>query len=336
MKKKIFATISVALCLGILFAGCSSAVSDYAPQKEKMALTNPNADETTKKVYEYICSTYLENIITAQQESTWIDGPDYEINYIQEKTGKLPAMRGLDYMGDDFEGVNERAVEWWNKGGIVTICWHCGPEFSGNYDNCKKDKIADWDAVLTEGTPENKDFIAKMDKVGNALLDLQKKGVPVLWRPFHEPDGKWFWWGKGGAENFKKLWILMYDHFTNDLGLNNLIWVLGFSQQGINMAEWYPGNRYCDIVGADSYYTSFMGAENRLFKQVAKTVDGSKLICFHECGNIPKLSKLKKVKWAYFMTWHSEWLTDKNSDEKLSEIYNSDYAITLDELPSFK
>lgn len=64
-----------------------------------------------------------------------------------------------------------------------------------------------------------------MDKVGAALQELQNQGVTVLWRPFHEFDGKWFWWCKGGPEYFVRLWQLMYRHFTQDLGLNNLIWV---------------------------------------------------------------------------------------------------------------
>ena len=87
------------------------------------SLSNKNANETTKNVYSFICQTYKNKIISAQQESLWVDGPDYEMNYISKVTGKLPAMRGLDFMNDDFDGVVERSVEWWNKGGLVTICW---------------------------------------------------------------------------------------------------------------------------------------------------------------------------------------------------------------------
>ena len=95
-----------------------------------MTLSNKNADEITKNVYAYICEVYGEQIISGQQESTWVDGSEYEMNYLQNATGKLPAMRGLDFMNDDFDGVVERAKDWWDKGGIVTICWHCGPDFS--------------------------------------------------------------------------------------------------------------------------------------------------------------------------------------------------------------
>lgn len=331
--EKTLRAMAVMLCISLLLStvGCSKG--------ESVRLSNLSADAQTAAIFDYICNEYGNHIITAQQESFWVDGSEYEMNYIYEATGKLPAMRGLDFMGDDFDGVVSRSLEWWNRGGLVTICWHCGPDFSGNYDNCKEDEITDWDAVLTKGTKENEAFIAGMDKAGKALLELQKQGVTVLWRPFHEFDGAWFWWGKGGSDNFKKLWIMMYDHYTNDLGLNNLIWVLGYSHNGKDYkgkpSEWYPGDEYCDIVGADSYEVDENGAEERLHKIVSKITKGKKPLIFHECGKIPTEEQLKETPWCSFMAWHTEWLIDNNTKEELSAIYNSDYAITLDELPDF-
>lgn len=63
-------------------------------------------------------------VLSGQQESTRIGSSEYEMDFIFEASGKYPVVRGLDYMNDDFDGVNERAIEWWNKGGLVTICWH--------------------------------------------------------------------------------------------------------------------------------------------------------------------------------------------------------------------
>ena len=193
--------------------------------------------------------------------------------------------------------------------------------------------------ISADGTPENKAFIENMDKAGRALAELQEAGVPVLWRPFHEFDGAWFWWGKGNSDNFKRLWIMMYDHFTYDLKLNNLIWVLGYSHNGTDYmgkpARWYPGDEYCDIVGADSYEVDINGAEERLHKVVKKITKDTKPLIFHECGLIPTEEQLKETPWCSFMTWHTEWLIDTNTKEHLSELYNSDYVITLDELPDF-
>lgn len=342
--KKFICVISIILSFTILFCSCTKEVPEPPTPQEVtddtvMKLTNPNADETTQKVYSYICETYKNAIISGQQESTWHDGTEYEMNYVYETTGKLPAMRGLDFTNDDFDGVVSRAADWWNRGGLVTICWHCGSDFTGTYEGCRYDDIEDWDAVLTEGTPENQVFMANMDNAGRALQQLQEQGVTVIWRPLHEFDGKWYWWGRGGTENFKKLWIMMYNHFTYDLGLNNLIWVLGYSHNGDDFMrkpeQWYPGDEYCDIVGADSYEVDRNGAEERLHRVVLAITNDKKPLTFHECGKMPTIEQLKETPWCSFTIWHTEYLTDTNTKEELSEIYNSDYVITLDELPEF-
>ncbi len=101
-------------------------------------LSNPNATRGAIPLYNYINSVYHNGIISGQQESTWKGSDQYEFDYIYKHTGKYPAMRGLDYMGDDFAGVNSRAKEWHDKGGIVTICWHCGKDFSGSWNESMK------------------------------------------------------------------------------------------------------------------------------------------------------------------------------------------------------
>ncbi|MBP0964244.1 MAG: hypothetical protein J5999_03010 [Oscillospiraceae bacterium] len=295
-------------------------------------LSNPNASKEARALFDYICKTYKNGIISGQQESTWMGSDQYEFDYIYKNTGKYPAIRGLDYMNDDFNGVNKRAVEWHGRGGIVTICWHCGSDFSGSWAESMKTEITDWDKALTKGTPEYETLIKGMDKAAAALKELKDKNIPVLWRPFHEFDGKWFWWGKGGAENFKKLWIMMYDRYTNYWGLDNLIWVLGYSGNGKGYESWYPGSEYVDIAGADSYND---GANGNLYKNVGKVVGGEMPICFHECGRIPTVDQLEKANadWVWFMTWHTEYITDHNNIDDLKKIYNDEYVITLDELP---
>lgn len=296
------------------------------------ALTNPNADETTKSVYKYLCSLNGETTLSAQQESNWMGSADYEMDYIYAHTGKLPAMRGLDYMHDDFAGVNKRAAQWWQQGGLVTICWHTGADFTGEWKDCMESEIGDWEAVLTPGTAENEAFLAGMDKAGRALLELQEQGVTVLWRPFHEFDGKWFWWGKGGPENFCKLWRMMYTHYTQDLGLNNLIWVLGYSHLYQGYSGWYPGDEYVDVIGADSYQG---GAQNKLYQALRK-ITLSKPFAFHECGTNPTAQELATTPWAWFMTWHTSFVTEENTPEDYHALYNSPQVITREGLPRFQ
>ena len=324
MNKKLLRIISLVLIILMLFTGCSF-------QKEKPSLSNPNASAEAKKLYDllYYPNEEFGVALSAQQESTWMGSEDYEFSYIYERTGKTPVIRGFDYMNDDFDGVNKRAIKWHSNGGFVTICWHCGSDFSGEWKDAMEDEVADWEKMLTEGTKEYKAMIKGMDKAAKALKKLSDKNIPVLWRPFHELDGDWFWWGKGGSENFRKLWQIMYDRYTNHWKLNNLIWVLGYSHKMIKMEDWYPGDEYCDIIGADTYDIAI---GTTLYRKVSGITKAPKPLCLHECGQNPAVSDFKKAPWSYFMTWHTEYLTDKNTNEALRELYNSDVVITLDEL----
>lgn len=321
-----------------IFSGCgklplTNNMSDTnnAAYIKEYSLSNKNADEKTQQIYKYICENFGISMISCQQESTWMGSPDYEIDYIIQNTGRTPAMRGLDFMNNDFDGVVKRAIEWDEKGGLVTICWHTGVISSGYQESLNDDP--DFQKLLTEGTDEYEQLMESWDKAAKALQELQEAGVTVFWRPFHEFNGNkygsWFWWGKGGAENFIKLWQLMYNKFTDEYGLNNLIWVLGYTDS--IMDNWYPGNEYCDIIGSDTYDGT---TNSKAFKKLAAIAD--KPIAFHECGNIPSADRFEKDKaiWSWFMIWHTDVLTENNI-EYLTDIYNSDLVITLDELPEF-
>lgn len=333
--KKVISLLCSAAVMSTVLSGCNSEdegsryIPPYDNYQGKYELSNKYADDNAEKVYDYICENFGTNMLSCQQESTWMITPDYEMDYILETTGKLPAIRGLDYMNGDFAGVNQRAIEWWNKGGLVTICWHTGINGYG-YQESLND-VPNFNKLLKKGTDEYNAMIANWDKAAEALVELRDAGVTVLWKPFHEFDGGWFWWGKGGGENFVKLWRMMYDRFTNKFGLTNLIWVLGYTSS-VNDG-WYPGDEYCDIIGADTYDNTI---NLYAWKRLQNITDSEKPIAFHECGNIPSVDKFESnnCMWAWFMIWHTDHIKG-NDAENLKNVYNSDKVITLDELPDF-
>ena len=121
--------------------------------------------------------------------------------------------------------------------------------------------------------------------------------------------------------------------FGDFWGLDNLIWVLGYSGNGGNMAAWYSGDAYVDLIGADSYNP---GANVNLFEECNRLAPDGMLVVFHECGTIPTEEQMKEGSpWSFFMVWHTDFITDEkhNSKTSLNEIYNSEHFITLDELP---
>ena len=314
--------ISLILC-AIILASCG------APQTAEIS-----ANEATEEVYQYLCDSFGKVMLSCQQESTWMGSPDYEMDIIEQATGKLPAMRGLDFMNGDFDGVVERAKEWWEKGGLVTICWHTGINGKGYQES--KDDIPDFEKLLDESTPEHAAMIDNWDKAANALSELRDAGVPVLWRPFHEFDGGWFWWGASGAEPYKELYIHLYDRLTNYHKLNNIIWVWNGDS-----AEWYPGDEYVDIVSTDIYADKHeYSSQINKFIAVGEASGGKKPVALAENGVQidPDLMERDNVYWLYFCTWGGEYCTTDiyTSDEMFKKVFNSDQVLTLDELPDWR
>jgi hypothetical protein len=299
-------------------------------------LSNSRASPAARKLYTYLWSQYGRKTLTGQQEQGSAQpNPNGELDYLQRVTGKLPAILGLDYIDPrDNDAVNDRATAWARSGGIVTLCWHWGaPDIGTGYENSKKD--FDVAAALKPGTPQNVAMMRDMTEVARPLKVLQDRGVPVLWRPFHEFSGDWFWWGKHGPDAFKALWALMYDQFTRVHGLNNLIWVLGWAGQNVDPA-WYPGRGTVDVAGADIYANDH-GNLAAMFAQVKAIVGDTLPICLHENGPVPDPALLgPNADWLWFMTWHTRWLTgaDQNTPDQLRRDFASKRYVTKDELPA--
>lgn len=223
------------------------------------ALANPAANADAKALYAYLRSIYGKKILSGQQELSYA-------NWIGQQTGKVPAVVALDFIeyspsrvvyGSVGKSVEE-AIEHHKRGGIISFLWHWNAPtglfdtdenkwWSGFYTRATDFDIA---ATLNAG-PSNANYtlmLRDIDAIAVQLKRLQAAGVPILWRPLHEAEGGWFWWGAKGAEPAKKLWKLLYDRLTNHHKLNNLIWVWNSIAP-----EWYPGDSTVDILSADVY-----------------------------------------------------------------------------------
>lgn len=306
-------------------------------------LSNPNASEKTIAVYNWLLSIQGQYIIAGQQEKC-SDSGNEEFTYIKNYSEELPGLRGLDFINGDYEGVVRRSITWDKFNCLISICWHMGipGDVDGGYDVSQKTYEGLTEALADPESEGYKQIVADMDKAAEALKELQDAGVVVLWRPFHEFDGKWFWWGKDGGETFIKLWQLMYDRYTNYHGLNNLIWVLGYTGNSApGSTAWYPGDDYVDIIGADSYSdvsaeSGYSGMYKTLTERLA---DSGKPAALHECGKLPSVRALQEndIEWLWFLVWHSNYI-DKEEVNTIAEVvgtYTSDYVLTMDEMPDF-
>lgn len=315
-------------CFKVLFSLVFlTCFNSWVHAQERMALSNKHASKEARALYSYIQDMYGKKILSGQMVSDW--GFD-ELKYIKDSTGKQPAIRGMDLI-DSARNENQVQVaeEWWKKGGIPTIMWHWGAPAIGNgYENSKKE--IDIDKIFEKGTPQYKAFWKELDEKAQLLEKLNKAHVPILWRPFHELNGSWFWWGKKGPEQFKRLWITMYNYYVHKKHLDNLIWVLCYMDRPDS--AWYPGRKYVDIAGADTYRPE----ESRLgMYQKTRSIVGDVMpIAFHECGIPPDPTEsfAQGAKWSWFMEWHTDFLK-KVPVGHLRYVYNNDLVITLDKVP---
>ncbi len=291
-------------------------------------LSNKKASKEAVALYAYINDMFGKKILSGQMYSGWGFN---ELKYINENTGKYPAIKGLDFIHEkENDTVTQQAIDWWKSGGITTIMWHMGaPGIGEGYENSKKE--IDIDKCFEEGTIEYKVFWDELKKKGDYLEKLKQANVPVLWRPFHELNGNWFWWGKQGPEKFKRLWTAMYDYYVNKRKLTNLIWVLCYT--GKPDANWYPGDAYVDIAGADTYNVGD-NAMPDMYKEVKKIAGTRIPITYHECGVPPNPDSCvsKGVIWSWWMEWHTSFI-QKVDKKYLNYVYNHDLIITKDEVP---
>ncbi len=344
------------------------SLTNLSPTRQ---LSNPNASDSTKRLYNYLCDQYGYHILSGQQEyvgshnyNSWSDPDTYikdneaEFEYILKNTGKQPAIRGIDFLNYNTtttwrDDAPERCIEWVNEyGGIATVCWHWNvPTEEGSTEtafytessgNTPYTTFSVTNAV-TEGTWENELLMADIAYIAEQLQKLEDADVPILWRPLHEAEGGWFWWGAEGPEPCKKLYRLLYDQLTNVYGLDNLIWEwTGYTYE--TSADWYPGDDVVDIVGYDKYNAADglpnLSSISSTFYSLVQSTDGEKMVAMTENDSIPSLENLvnDKASWLYFCPWYMNYLTSQqiNPVDSLNELYNSEYCITLDELPDLK
>lgn len=325
--------------------------------KVEKKLVNPNASDEAKALMSYLCDIYGKHILSGQQEicgSHNYEASEAEFTYIMEHTGKMPAVRGFDFMNYRANGLGwddecaERVIEWYNeKNGIPTVCWHwfspgdIGKKGDGSFYT--EHTTFSITKALTPGTDENKALLDDIDFMATKFQQLEDAKVPVLFRPLHEAEGGWFWWGAEGPEPCVELYRLLYDKFTNEYGLDNILWVWTSSAYDTS-EKWYPGDDVVDIVGYDKYNAKDGlpngSAITSTFYNLVKLTNGKKLVAMSENDTIPRVENLinEGAGWLYFCPWYGWWLTGEQNNpvEWLIEMYTSDYCITLDELPDLK
>lgn len=302
---------------------------------------NPRATPQAKALLARLYQSVEEGKIISGLHHNQLMMPNYvyDLDRIEKASGKVPMIWGGDLAWDAHQVV-EIATREYNRGRIVTIMWHVNRPFDRtprvDFKNQTQGKFTDeqWDELMTEGSRMHKMWLEQVDSISTYLKTLKDRNIPVLWRPYHEMNGEWFWWGDRKGENgFKKLWRMLYERMVDYHHLDNLIWVWNANaprkiphDSAMAYDLYYPGHQYVDVLATDVYHNDWKQEHH---DQLVELGEG-KLIALGELGNLPTPQKLASMnKFAWFMVWTGFTHDKYNTLEQLNAIFGLDNVINF-------
>ena len=308
-------------------------------------LVDPLATKETKALFKNLKRLSKNHTLFGHQHATeyghgW--SGDENRSDVKSVTGSHPAVIGVDISG--FSGSSREAIEkskndlrknvtdTYNRGGVTTIAWHfLNPLSKGGFYWVDSVSVAAVKHLIPGGDAHEK-YKTILKDVGdwaNSAIGADGNHVPMIFRPYHEFDGGWFWWGKPHAsrDDFISLWKITVSYLRDSLNVHNFIYAFSPDNTFNSEAEFlerYPGNEWVDMVGMDNY--GDMGRDGydlpaainklRIVSDFARK--NGKLAAFTETGleSIPdttwwtqtllKVMKQDGMQLAYVLVWRND------------------------------
>ena len=243
--------------------------------------------ELTQQLYNKLLNVKGKGVFFGMQEATgrgvgWRG--DNDRSDIKMVTGEYPAFSGwgADHgitqiaQGEGFEDARYKIKLFHDMGGFNTMEWHAENPYGGNYmwkEHPYKSKSVV--KAILPGGEKHQEFLTQLDNMAyffNSLIDDDGKKIPIIFRPWHEHTGWWFWWGKRNCSeaDYVSLWKFTVNYLSSEKGVDNLLYVYSpWSSISAridsreNYLYAYPGDQYIDILGLDNYYDLRRYATNR-------------------------------------------------------------------------
>jgi mannan endo-1,4-beta-mannosidase len=324
----------------LAFVVCICATCVGTAQTPDAQPVNPNATPAARAL--------LHDLDTITGHAT-ISGehnfPNFVSRYsdrVYDLTGEYPGIFGQDFGfagGDDKDSTVGRAsmieevIRQYRSGAVIALTWHSvrpTEDEPVTFRDSVQGRLTDWEwhELLRPGTDLNRRWCRQVDRIAGYLKELQDAGVPVLFRPYHEMNGNWFWWGgRPGYDGSASLYRRIYDRYVHVHHLNNLVWVWNVNSPSANagpVADYFPGAAYADVLTMDIYgpfsqdfYDGMVALADPLHKPIALA----------EVGAMPSLTTLAaQPRWAYFMMW-SGMAEGVNSPDQLQTMFHAPIII---------
>ena len=280
---------------------------------------NPEATPEAVQLLDYLYGIRGTGTLAGQHNKPFA-GSDW-LDAARHVTRKYPALFGQDFgfsPSHTEDGINYRqqtvkqVIKRHGQGYIVTLTWHAvrpTDDEPVGFTSSVQGKLTDeqWQELMTPGTPLRLRWEAQVDVIAAYLKQLQDAGIPILWRPYHEMNANWFWWGKRAGDNgFKHLWRMLYERLVTYHKLNNLIWVYSCNElmSGVDpFDDYFPGTDVVDVLAVDVYNTGFSPEQ---YQEISRLAAG-KPIALGEVGAAPSVEILNsQPNWAWFMLWDDQ------------------------------
>ncbi|XP_014289364.1 mannan endo-1,4-beta-mannosidase-like [Halyomorpha halys] len=322
---------------------------------------NPRANAKTKKLLE-VLSGMGDRIISGAfgGYNLFVHEVGFSMEQateIKKQTGKSPAVYGMDcspgwettadgHETDIIDCFNSQIVDYAKKKGIITLSHHFpNPVYAGNRVPGNNINNNDYASILQDGTPARNRWWNMMEKIAKGLQAYKDQGITILYRPFHEVNGDWFWWSalpdqtQNGERQrlFKLLWQDLFN-FMKNKGLDNLLWVYSPDQSREYKKDFYPGDKFVDIVGLDWYTED----PNSYVNGYDEMISLGKPFAFAEVGPYGKSQGhfdfelfIKNIvsrypKAVFFMPWNG--ITSPLKNKNIWGVYNNPKVVNLEEL----
>ena len=256
------------------------AASPVTPQNVRTYMVDKNATTETAALFYNLLKNSGSKILIGQQDAfNQYYNNDSSMSDVKKTTGSDPGMIGLDFMfitdkdyvvnPSNFYYQQEQKIivdakAAYKKGMAVTFCWHLREPFEEKYFNTSQmtdqEKADAFKSILVGGSKHDW-YKAKLDHVAEVLNNLvgdDGKKIPVIFRPFHEFDGSFFWWGTnyGSPDQYKQNYQFTVQYLRDSKGVHNVLYALSPDSSYSNSASYlqrYPGDDYVDILGMDDY-----------------------------------------------------------------------------------
>jgi mannan endo-1,4-beta-mannosidase len=310
------------------------------------AQIDKSATKETKALYKNLKKNAKKHIMFGHQHATeyghgWAGETDR--SDVKSVTGSHPAVIGIDFSGlsgrpqqaieKTKEALRKNVVATYERSGVTTVAWHfSNPASKGGFywqDSVSATAIS----LVKKGGSHHEQYKEILQTIGSFANSVRAKDgtlAPMLFRPYHEFDGGWFWWGKPhcSREDFIEVWQFTVSYLRDTLGVHNFIYVFSPDNKFTTEDEFldrYPGDNFVDMVGMDNYgdfgrdsvYKLEVGLKKlKIVSDYAKKAN--KLAAFTETGleSIPnptwwtdvllKTLKTEKLNLAYVLVWRND------------------------------